>query len=109
MRSLMIKMQSAVIVLTWIVGMYIFINFWRARGELNTVKPQASQIIEAAKRTDAPVNQFITQLVDYSRTHPDILPIINKYQLPTAPASNPGAVPKPATTAAPAPGAAPKK
>jgi hypothetical protein len=112
LRALVIKLQSGLIALTWIVGVFIFIQFWRHRNELNVVRPQAAQIIDAAKRTDAPVNQFISQLVEYSRTHPDFAQILSRYPIQMPAATNPTAAPKPAATVpAPTtlPAAAPKK
>jgi hypothetical protein len=101
LRRLVLRLQTALIALTWIVGVYVFIHFWRARGELEVVRPQAAQIIEASKRTDAAVNQFVTQLVEYARTHPDFVPVISKYPI-QMPAGATNAAPKPAAPAAPA-------
>ena len=117
LRSLVIRLQSGLIVLTWIVGVFIFIQFWRARNELNVVRPQAAPIIEAAKRTDPAINQFISQLVEYARTHPDIQPMLAKYpiqiqQSPTSAVPATATAPKPASPAAAPttpPGTAPKK
>ena len=110
LRVFVIKLQSALIALTWLFGVFVFIQFWRARGELAVVRPQAAQIIELGKRKEQPINQFVVQLADYGRTHPDFAPIINKYGIAAlttnATAAPTGAAPKPA---APAPAPAPKK
>ena len=81
LRALVIRLQSALIALTWIVGVFIFIQFWRARNELLAVRPQTAPMMEAAKRADPVVSQFLVQLVDYARTHPDVQPLLAKYPI----------------------------
>src|SRR5580765_5436699 len=55
----------------------------------------------------AVIDQFLQRAVEYSKTHPDFVPLLNKYQVPqtmtTGAASN-----RPAVTAA-APASPPKK
>ena len=102
LRTLVIRLQSALIALTWIVGVFIFIQFWRARNELAVIRPQATDMLNNAKRAEPVINQFLVQLVEYSRTHPDVQPLLAKYpiQVQTAPGTNQPA--KPAPAAAPA-------
>ena len=115
LRTFVVKLQSALIALTWIFGVFVFIQFWRARGELAVVRPQAAQIIEIGKRKEQPINQFVVQLAEYGRAHADFAPIITKYGISAPGATSPpAATPVPATTpkpvgTAPAPVAPPKK
>ena len=103
LRAFVIKLQSALIALTWILGVFIFIQFWRARGELSAVRPQAAQIIELGKRKEPAIKQFVLQLAEYGRTHADFAPIMNKYGIA------PTVAPKPAAALTPAPTTPPKK
>ena len=64
--------------------------------DIETIKPQATQIIEAFKRDRQGMENFVKQLTAYGSTHPDFQPILRKY----------GIVPPPPAAAAPA---APKK
>jgi hypothetical protein len=97
LRALVIRLQSALIALTWIVGVFIFIQFWRARNELAIIRPQTAPMMEGAKRADPVVNQFLTQLVDYARTHPDVQPLLAKYPIQVqATGTNRPAAPAPA-------------
>ena len=67
--------------------------------DIEVIKPQATQIIEAFKRDRQGMENFVKQLASYGNTHPDFQPILRKYGV--APPSQPAAAP-----AAPA---APKK
>jgi len=65
--------------------------------DIELIKPQATQIIEAFKRDRQGMENFVKQLTIYGSTHPDFQPILRKY----------GVVPQsPQPAAAPA---APKK
>ena len=64
--------------------------------DIETIKPQAAQIIEAFKRDRQGMENFVKQLTVYGSTHPDFQPILRNY----------GIVPQPQAAAAPA---APKK
>jgi hypothetical protein len=98
-RNLAMKLQSALIALTVLFGLFIFVQFWRTNNELSAVRKAVTE----AKLEDARIGQFISQLVEYSRTHPDFVPIISKYPIglpqQNAPAPSGGAAPKPAAPA----------
>ena len=64
--------------------------------DIEIIKPQATQIIEAFKRDRQGMENFVKQLASYGNTHPDFQPILRKY----------GVAPPPQPAAAPA---APKK
>ena len=66
--------------------------------DIDAIKPQATQIIQAFSRDRQGMENFVKQLTAYGVTHPDFQPILKKY----------GIVPQSATaTAAPAAPAAP--
>jgi len=64
--------------------------------DIEIIKPQATQIIEAFKRDRVGMEAFVKQLTVYGNAHPDFQPILRKY----------GVVPQAQPAAAPA---APKK
>jgi len=72
---------------------------WRfAKTDLDTLRPQAAQIVNEYNRVSAPAMQeFVRKLTDYSKSHPDFAPIAAKYHLTDTPAS-PGATPSPGTS-----------
>ena len=118
LRALTVKLQSSLIALTWLMIFFMFIQVWRGHKDVSAVRPAAVQwnkIIENGNARGPAVQKFITQVVDYARTHPDIQPLLAKYpiQIQAAPAATPSAtapaaVPKPVNTA-PAPTTVPKK
>ena len=59
--------------------------------DIEVIKPQATQIIEAFKRDRQGMEAFVKQLTAYGNSHPDFQPILRKY----------GIVPQPQAAAAP--------
>jgi hypothetical protein len=103
LRDVTQKLQYGLIAFTWIIGMFLFIQVWRSYKDVRTFRPQIIQIVEMARREDAAIAQFVTNLGEHARTHPDVRPLLTKYgiPIPTAPTSAPAAAPKPATAPAP--------
>ena len=60
--------------------------------DIDMIKPQATQIIEAFKRDRPSMETFVKQLTAYGNTHPDFQPILKKYGI--VPQSQPAAAPK---------------
>lgn len=108
LRELTVKLQYSVIAFTWIVGLFLFTQVWRAYKDVKAARPQVSQIVEVARREQVGIEQFAASLAEFGRTHADFRPLLTKYgiQIPTAPV----AAPAPATAAPkPAPAPAQKK
>ena len=61
--------------------------------DINTIKPQATQLIEAFKHEQPLMEGFVKQLAQYGATHPDFQPILKKYGIPLPSASAPAAAP----------------
>ena len=58
--------------------------------DIEVIKPQATQIIEAFKRDRPGMENFVKQLASYGNTHPDFQPILKKYGIvATQPAATP--------------------
>jgi hypothetical protein len=55
----------------------------RVGRQLDQVRPQAIQVIDASLKEGPQISMFLSKLVDYSRTHPDFKPILMKYRLGT--------------------------
>jgi hypothetical protein len=75
--------------------------------ELNPLKKQSAEIAAEMSKVSNAANEFARRLVDYGKTHPDFVPILNKYSLREVPATNAApakaTAPAAAKTAAPAP------
>ena len=66
--------------------------------DLKAISPQANALIaEHTKQTGPAMQQFVTKLIDFSKTHPDFAPVLTKYGV-----SNPPAAPTSAAPTAPA-------
>ena len=61
--------------------------------DIDAIKPQATQIIEAFKQEQPVMENFVKQLTAYGATHPDFQPILKKYGL-VPPAAGVSAAPK---------------
>jgi len=113
LRGLTIKLQSGLIVLTWLMIFFMFLQVYRGHKDVSAIRPVAVQwnkIIENANARLPVVQKLIGQLVEYARTHPDIQPLLAKYPIQVqgppattlAPAAKPAApTPAPATTTPP--------
>ncbi|MGB8167535.1 MAG: hypothetical protein WCF18_08585 [Chthoniobacteraceae bacterium] len=90
----------ALIVVSGTVTTYLFYQSSAAGNELNNIRPQATQIINAFNQNQALMNSFISQLVEYGKAHPDFRPVLLKYGIvptgtaPMAPAAAAPAAPK---------------
>jgi hypothetical protein len=72
---------------------YLFRQTAVNRKDLQAYKPWATQFIQQFQKEGPGMDQFIQKLGEYSRTHPDFVPILNKYKIPVT------AGPAPASTA----------
>ena len=81
-----------------IVAMAVAGFFWvevRRNGQaLETMRPQVAQMAEFTKKQNPAISDFVNRLAEFGRTHPDFVPILTKYGIPTtaAPAA-PGVAP----------------
>lgn len=102
----------ALVVMAATMAFFFYMQARRARFDLNALKPPAMAIIQSFEQEKPGVDTFLAKLAEYGRTHPDFVPIMQKYNFPTnlpvpAPATK---ATVPAGTAAPKPVApAPKK
>jgi hypothetical protein len=73
----------------------------RAAKDLEVLRKQANQYVEANKKEGPAVQTFAAKLLEYGKTHPDFVPILNKYGI------RPGTNAVPPLGASPAPSSAP--
>jgi len=104
------NLMGSVLVLLLLVSGTFNIFLWRqvryVRRDLDGIRPQAMQVINDYQTNSGPtMDNFIKQITEYGRTHPDFAPIMSKYGL--KPATVPGS--GPAAPSLPQPGPAQKK
>jgi hypothetical protein len=95
----------AVFVLSGTVTVFLWRQARYARKDLEVLKPPAAQIIQSFKQEKPIMDDFVAKLAEFGKTHPDFMPIVNKYKIQpvTAPGitSTPPAVIAPKTVPAP--------
>jgi hypothetical protein len=60
---------------------YLGLQWRRSGNDLLAIRPQAAQVVEAAKKEEQGIKDFVAKLAEYGKTHPDFQPIINKYKI----------------------------
>jgi hypothetical protein len=102
----MFTLLLALIVVSGTLTVYLYRQDSVTRKDIESIRPQAEQIISNFNQTRPAMQAFVKQLTDYGQTHPDFQPILKKYGLGPAPATNAAAKPP---TVPPLMPAAPKK
>jgi hypothetical protein len=105
LRHLIVSALVLMLVVSGTLTIYLMRERKYTIAELEAFRPQATSLIGEYEKNQGPMmDNFIKQITEYGRTHPDFAPIMTKYGLkPTVPGSStPG-------TSAPPPAAAPKK
>jgi hypothetical protein len=95
LRHLVVSMLILVVVISATLNLYL-LRQWRSTSrDLDAIRPQAAQMVRDYQTKTGPLmNDFVSKLAEYGRTHPDFLPILAKYNL--KPATNaPAATPAP--------------
>lgn len=99
------QLVGSVLVIVFILAGALNIYFWRqlraVNSELTPLKKQSAEITAEMTKVNNAANEFARRLVEYGKTHPDFMPVLNKYNLHEVPAT--GAAPAKATAPAPAP------
>ena len=104
LRQLVASVLILVIVISGTLGIYLLRQWQSSRKDLATIRPQASQMIAEYQKSGPLMSEFVKQISDYGRTHPDFAPVLAKYGLrPAGPTNTP-----PAAIGSPS-AAAPKK
>ncbi len=99
------QLVGSVLVIVFILAGALNIYFWRqlraVNSELTPLKKQSAEITAEMNKVNNAANEFARRLVEYGKTHPDFVPVLNKYGLREVPTT--GAAPAKATAPAPAP------
>ena len=112
LRSLVIWVLFIVLCISGTLNMYLLRQARFAQKDLAAIKDNTLKMVDEYKRNNGPLmDNFVNQIAEYGRTHPDFAPIMTKYGIkPTiAPAGTPATPGTPSHAPAPAAPAAPKK
>ena len=88
----------ALIVVSGTVTVYLYRQASITGKDIDAIRPQAQQIIGAFNQNQSLMVNFVNQLVEYGKAHPDFRPVLMKYgvapQTAVAPATPAVAAPK---------------
>jgi len=103
LRTQTTKLQIALLVAVIMLAGFFWLEVKRNGQALKVLRPQFVQVVEASKNLDSAIQNISTKLAEYGRTHPDFVPILNKYRIPVTNAAAPATATAPKPAAAPAP------
>ena len=79
LRHLVNSMLILVIVISGTFNIYLLRQWKTTSKDLDGIRPQAAQMVAEYQRVSAPLmNDFVTKITEYGRTHPDFAPIMSK-------------------------------
>lgn len=79
------------LVVSGTLSIFLMRQYTYARNDLGALKAQSAPFMLEFQKQEPGMNEFVEKLGEYSRTHPDFVPILNKYgvTITTAPGSAP--------------------
>ncbi len=104
LRHLITSVLLLVLVVSGTFNIYLWRQYRTVQAELAPIQPQAAQILTEANRLNSFAGDIARKFLDYSRTHPDFTPILNKYGIRAGvTGAAPTSLTAPGTTPTPAP------
>jgi hypothetical protein len=87
LRHLIVSILILLIIVSGTFTIYLLRQWRSTTTDLAIYGPQVKQVMAEYTRISVPMNEFVKQLVEYGRTHPDFAPVLSKYGIkPGAPA-----------------------
>ena len=87
-RQTFTLLLALVIVSATLTG-FLYIQQRHTGKDLDAIRPQATQIIQAFKQNGPNIDSFVKQLAAFGATHPDFQPILKQYGIAPATAAAP--------------------
>ena len=76
---------AALVIVSLTLSAFLGLQAVRSKKELDVLRPQMAQIADANKKEEPLIQNFVSRLGEFGRTHADFAPVLNKYQIrPTA-------------------------
>ena len=79
LRTQVFTLLVALIIVSGTVTVYLYRQASILRKDIDTIKPQAQQVITAFEQNKTLMVNFINQLALYGQAHPDFRPVLMKY------------------------------
>ncbi len=108
LRRQVTTLLLALVILSGIFAVSLWVLRHYAVQDRDLLKATWAQPFQDYERRRPMIEQFVNQLRDYARTHPDFVPILNRYQISLTNPAGPTPSAPTATMSVPAPGTAPK-
>lgn len=87
LRHQVFTLLLALVVVSGTLTVFLYRQASITSKDIATIKPQATQIIQAFAQSRAGMENFVKQLTAYGSTHPDFQPILRKYGIVPPPAA----------------------
>jgi len=95
LRHLIGSILILLVVVSGTFNIFLLRQWKTSKTQLAFQKPQVANMVALYQKNEQPaIENFIKKMVDYGQTHPDFVPILNKYQIKAGP---------PPSTSSPAP------
>ena len=77
------NLRIAQLIVALAVAGFFWVEVWRNGQALKVMRPQAAQVDEVTKKQTPAINEFVKRLAEFGRAHPDFVPVLTKYGIPT--------------------------
>jgi hypothetical protein len=97
LKSQLFMQLVALVVVSGTLTVFLYRQASIAGKDLESVKPQAQQLINVFNQNQPAVVSFVNEVVAYGEKHPDFKPLLAKYNIapvPGVPAGSPAPVKK---------------
>jgi hypothetical protein len=102
LRHLVVSILILLIIVSGTFSIYLLRQWRTTSKDLKNIGPQVSQMINVYQKDEAPwMQDILKKFSEYGKTHPDYMPILNKYNI--KPGTTTGAPPTTATSPAAVP------
>lgn len=89
------NLRLALLIVALTLAGFFFVEVRRNGQALQSMRSQGLQVEEATKKQSPAINEFMNRLAEFGRSHPDFVPVLTKYGVPTT-STSPGPVVAPA-------------
>ncbi len=85
LKSQLFAQLVALVVVSGTLTVFLYRQASVAGKDLETVKPQAQQLINAFNQNQGAVMNFVNEVVAYGEKHPEFKPVLTKYGIAPVP------------------------
>jgi hypothetical protein len=95
LRHVIVSILILLLIISGTFTIFLLRQYRSTKADLANAEPQVRQMLAEYTRDSGAMSQFVNQIVDYGRTHPDFTPVLSKFGIkPNGPAPAIGPPPK---------------